>query len=224
MASLRKLYLLGGAGALESTVSEFAAACGGAGRRVALLLQGGPRSTTFLPTYTNPMQASGLVVDVVTPDHRGDLDIRAALAVLATADGIFVGGGHTLTYRGHYADGEVAEAIRERYADGVPYAGISAGALIAMQHCIPDEEGLAIMSGLNLLRNELVAVHYTEQKALTSLIRAMRNTGISTAWAMDDSGCAVFENEQYSGMLGSGVYRVRLLGSGAGSFTIQRMG
>lgn len=224
MVPLRKMYLLGGMGALENTALDFSSACGGTGRRVALLLQGGPRSADFLPTYTQPLKAAGLEVDVVTPDQRGDLDIRAALAVLAAADGILVGGGHTITYRGLYADGEVADAIRERYAEGVPYAGLSAGAMIAVQHCIPDEEGLAIMSGLNLLRNELVAVHYTEQKALTPLIRAMRNTGISTAWAMDDGGCAIFENEQYTGMLGSGVYRIRLLGSGAGSFTIQRMG
>jgi cyanophycinase len=211
-------------GAIASVAGEFAEACGGAGKRVALLLQGSPRMAEYLANYINPLKAGGLSVEVIASNNRGDLDIQTAVRKLREADGVFVGGGHTITYRGLYADSEVGEVIRDLYENGRPYAGLSAGAVIAMQHCIPDEEGLAIMAGLGLLKNELVAVHYSEQKALTPLIRAMRNTGLQTAWAMDETGCAVFENEVYSGMLGNGVYRVRLLSLSGGSFTIQRMG
>ncbi|GAA2174361.1 hypothetical protein GCM10009846_20010 [Agrococcus versicolor] len=48
---------------------------------------------------------------------------------LAGADGIFVGGGLTPGY--HAAIMPAAQAIRELVADGTPYAGFSAGAMIA---------------------------------------------------------------------------------------------
>lgn len=50
-------------------------------------------------------------------------------ADLAGADGIFVGGGLTPGY--HEAVMPAAQAIRELVADGTPYAGFSAGAMIA---------------------------------------------------------------------------------------------
>lgn len=50
-------------------------------------------------------------------------------ADLADADGIFVGGGLTPGY--HEAVMPAAQAIRELVADGTPYAGFSAGAMIA---------------------------------------------------------------------------------------------
>ena len=76
-------------------------------------------------------------------DHRDDLskhdcDVRfVQLAAdraldasdLAGADGIFVGGGLTPGY--HEAVMPAAQAIRELVADGTPYAGFSAGAMIA---------------------------------------------------------------------------------------------
>jgi cyanophycinase len=50
-------------------------------------------------------------------------------ADLTGADGIFVGGGLTPGY--HAAIMPAAQAIRELVADGTPYAGFSAGAMIA---------------------------------------------------------------------------------------------
>lgn len=48
---------------------------------------------------------------------------------LVGADGVFVGGGLTPGY--HAAVMPAAQAIRELVADGTPYAGLSAGAMIA---------------------------------------------------------------------------------------------
>jgi dipeptidase E len=61
--------------------------------------------------------------------HRHDA--AGQLALLAGADGIFVGGGETFVLLGElYRTGQL-ELIRARVAAGVPYAGSSAGANVA---------------------------------------------------------------------------------------------
>ncbi len=56
-------------------------------------------------------------------------DRRLDASDLVGADGVFVGGGLTPGY--HEAVMPAAQAIRELVADGTPYAGFSAGAMIA---------------------------------------------------------------------------------------------
>lgn len=61
--------------------------------------------------------------------HRHD--VAGQLALLAGADGIFIGGGETFVLLGElYRTGQL-ELIRARVAAGVPYAGSSAGANVA---------------------------------------------------------------------------------------------
>lgn len=61
--------------------------------------------------------------------HRHDA--TGAKALLASADGIFIGGGETFVLLGElYRTGQL-ELIRQRVAAGVPYGGSSAGANVA---------------------------------------------------------------------------------------------
>ena len=61
--------------------------------------------------------------------HRHD--VAGQLALLAGADGIFIGGGETFVLLGElYRTGQL-ELIRARVAAGVPYGGSSAGANVA---------------------------------------------------------------------------------------------
>jgi dipeptidase E len=61
--------------------------------------------------------------------HRHDA--AGALALLGSADGIFIGGGETFVLLGElYRTGQL-ELIRQRVAAGVPYGGSSAGANVA---------------------------------------------------------------------------------------------
>ena len=66
---------------------------------------------------------------VVTSLHRRDA--AGAIALLETADGIFVGGGETFVVLGElYRTGQL-EVIRRRVLAGVPFGGTSAGANVA---------------------------------------------------------------------------------------------
>jgi cyanophycinase-like exopeptidase len=75
----------------------------------------------------------------------GGHDAKIALLLQGGATGIFIGGGHTPTYHRLYATEPVRGVIRERYEERIPVAGVSAGALIALDPCVltPDETGEA---------------------------------------------------------------------------------
>jgi cyanophycinase len=74
--------------------------------------------------------------DSIAPDEQGVLDLDAVSAKLREATGIFIGGGHTPTYHQLYVTEPIRGMIQERYREGVPVAGVSAGALIALQVCV----------------------------------------------------------------------------------------
>lgn len=69
---------------------------------------------------------AALGLDLVSV-HRAD-DPRAAVA---TADGIFIGGGNTFRLLDSLYEHRLIDLIRERVAAGVPYLGSSAGSIVA---------------------------------------------------------------------------------------------
>lgn len=226
----RLLFLLGGSEiAYEAVADVYIPAAGGAGAIVALLMQGGPDwQTRFLPRYLPAWQRHG-VHDVrpIVPGADGRLDIAAALAILQAATGIFIGGGHTATYHRLFATEPIRTAIRDRYAAGVPVAGISAGALLlpAITLLRPDESyggELETAPGLDLLPDTLVGVHFTEWGNESNVRQAMQQARLTTAWGIDEPVCALFTDERFTCTIGQGgyVYRLQMQDFAAGTCTI----
>ena len=98
-------------------------------KQVALVLH------ASLPAERDRMEArlqqafAHLGVPAAVSLHRRDA--AGAKALLADADGIFIGGGETFVLLGElYRTGQLA-VIRQRVAAGVPYGGSSAGANVA---------------------------------------------------------------------------------------------
>jgi cyanophycinase len=104
--------------------------------------------------------------------------------------------------------------IRERYQEGVPVAGLSAGALIAVEVCVflPKAEGdpYRIVPGLGLSNDILVGVHFSDRQALPELLEAMAKAQTNTGWGIDGSACAVFENGSFKGVIGQSVYEITM--------------
>ena len=89
---------------------------------VAVLLLDQGRLEEFLPSYAEGLGPDVDVLPVpLSPDRP--------LAALPDADGILVGGGWTPGY--HAALLPVARTVRGRVVGGTPYAGFSAGAMVA---------------------------------------------------------------------------------------------
>lgn len=209
----RQLFLLGGSAAFDVAAEEFVPASGGRSARIALLLQGGRDWQTYVPDYVRAWKARGASrYDVIAPDDAGRLNVDDVAAKLASATGIFIGGGRTATYRRLYATEPVRAILRERYARGVPLAGCSAGALIAPRVCAfhpgEDDAGARVVEGLGLLDDLLVAVHFTADNALQHLLDAMTATRTRHAWGVDDAACVVFENEKFARVLGRAAYEI----------------
>jgi cyanophycinase len=103
--------------------------------------------------------------------------------------------------------------IRARCESGVPFAGISAGALIAPKKNVywegeVEDQDLRVFSGLGLAEGFVVDVHFTEWHRLPRLLEAMKKTGILHGWGIDEGACAVFQDGRFAGVIGRGVYRV----------------
>lgn len=204
----RLAFLLDGIQACEIMADEFLAAAGGQDARIALLLQGGERTRQYLPTYTEPWERRGVhKVDLVVPGPDGNLDFHQTTTILQTASGICIGGGQTPTYHHLYASEPISSLIRERHSQGAPFAGLSAGALLAMEICyFPAEEvadqTLHIVSGLNLVKNLVIGVHFPKLAASPELVEVMAHTKTSHGLGTGDSACAVFDRGSFSGILG----------------------
>ena len=210
----RVAYLIGGSPAFAVTAPEFVTAAGGSDARIALLMQGGPDWQKYVPEYTNPWLEQGVShYDVIVPGADGKLDLQNVLPTLQQATGIFVGGGHTPTYHLLYATEPVRSIIRQQYEKGIPFAGVSAGALIACEYGLfsaaeSSDGALHVVKSLGLLHDLVIGVHFSELNALPDMLEAMARTKIAGGWGIDEAACAVFQDGRFKKALGQDVYRI----------------
>ena len=207
------LFLLSSRPGFDIAAEEFVPAAGGNKASIALLLfSNNDKTPKYVGEYAEPWLKRGVVkYDVVLPDVSGVLDIEDAKRKINRATGIFIGGGTMERYRELFATEPIAQLIRHKYEQGVPVAGCSAGALIAMEHCLLydyDSDKLDIKPGLGLLREPVIEVHFSERDRLNPLLKAMKLTGIKRGLGIDDSACAVFENGELARVLCKSVYEI----------------
>jgi cyanophycinase len=217
MADRKTVFLLGGGSTmLDAAASPFIEAAGGRGALPVLLLAGGAGWEAHLPAYVQPWMREGIRrYHVIVPSKGGVLDLEETSARLREATGIMIGGGPTPVYQHLYATEPVRSLIRQRYEQGAPVAGISAGAPIVPDICAipPEDTGEAVVriaGGLGLIRNLIVGVHFTEWNALPHVVEAMAETRTPAGLGIDEPGCAVFEEGRLVRILGGPVYRIAL--------------
>jgi len=216
MTTSRLLYLLGGSTAYEAFADEFVTASGGHDARIAVLAQTGEGWEKHKAEITQPWTRRGVTqYEPIVSGENGLLNLELASAVLYRATGIFIGGGHTPTYHRLFATEPVRTIIRERYQDGIPVAGVSAGALISLEICqlTQDETGsdkLQIVQGLGLAKGFVIGVHFTEWNALSEVLEVMSKTRTMVGLGIDEPACAVCENENFTKVLGRSVHKIEM--------------
>jgi cyanophycinase len=215
MAVRNLLFLLGGGSSIFDMVAEeFVPAAGGSEATIALLLAGAAGWEDFLPEYTRPWTRRGVPrYEVIVPAANGALDLDAVSAKLRAATGIFIGGGDTTVYHRLYATEPIQGIIRECYQKGGPLAGLSAGALIVPEMCAipPEDTGDAsarIVTGLGLVSDLIVGVHFSEWNALPHVLEVMAETRTRVGLGIDEAACAVLEDGQLKRVLGQSVYKI----------------
>ncbi len=207
---------MGGSAALPCALREFAEECGGRSARVAILMQGGDRSHLYLKEYTEPLNRGGAgEVSVIMGDGKGGLDQDGAERKIAHSAGIFICGGKTPVYPAMYGPEGIGSVICDKFLDGVPVGGVSAGALMLPSVCaIPPEdtgaESVSLRPGLGLIEDLIVGVHFSEWNALPHVLAAMSCTRTVLGLGLDQAGCAVLKDGEIVRHLGSGVHVVEM--------------
>lgn len=223
----RKLFLLGGSPAYDIAASDFVAA---AGEQVAIaaLVQTNAGWQEHGVEITQPWQQRGVSrIMPVAPEDDGNLNIENATRILQQATGIFIGGGHTPTYHRLFVLPPLGPIIQQRYWQGVPVAGVSAGALVALEICplTSDETGgdcLAIVPGLELARGFVIGVHFTERNALPEVLEVMAQTRTPIGYGIDEPACIVCENGRLTRTLGKSVHQIEMLDFDTRSYHVSR--
>lgn len=208
----RKLFLFGGVPAMAA-LPAFIAAAGGPSAHIAILglhRQGWERHARPGHEPLLSMLDNGHA-QLVTADDDGYLDIESICAVLQKATGIYITGGHTPTYRRLYATEPIRSIIRDRYFTGIPYAGLSAGALLAQDTCIFSSEYYQleeseIVPGLGLLPGQVIEVHCDDPQRMMRLQTNMAQLGLPGI-GINQDGCALFQNEIFIRMLNGSACR-----------------
>jgi cyanophycinase-like exopeptidase len=160
--------------------------------------------------------AAGAAIDLhLTAGRPGE---PIGLDAIADVDGIAVGGGVVEDVRAGLEP--VFDELRRLVADGVPYLGISAGAMIAAEGSLgggsriggvvvspefPGEEGyeLEIETGIGLV-DVAIEVHVAQRGVLSRVIAAVESGMIAGALGID---------ERTSLIVGDGALRVEGTGS-----------
>lgn len=229
MAAKRRLFLLGGTPTYKVYADEFVAAAGGHNAVMAVLAQTRAGWEKYKVEIIQPwIEREVFHYIAITPDENGLLDGESADLALRNATGIFICGGNTPTYHQLFASEPLRTIIRQRYQMGVPVAGISAGALIALKFCqlTPDEtkeEGLRIVQGLGLAQDFVIGVHYSEWQALPEVLEVMSQTKTKIGFGIDESACLVCEDGKFARFLGQSVFQIEMTDFDKRTYTVRRL-
>jgi cyanophycinase len=218
MTQKTRLYLLGGSPAYAVYADDFVAASGGNSARIAALAQTRTGWEKHKSEIIAPWKQRGVThYELIAPNEEGMFDTEKAIGLLKNSTGIFISGGHTPTYHKLFAAEPIRSTIQARYQQGIPVAGVSAGALISMEKCqlTTNETGkdcIEIVEGLSLAKGFVIGVHFaeTEGEALSKMLDTMKTTRIEVGIGIDEPACVVCENGEILKVLGKSVHRIEM--------------
>jgi dipeptidase E len=161
-----------------------------------------PYFNSFRKTYTSVFDIKADVALLT----RNEMTIEHIQEKIKAADLIYVGGGDTKLLLELWAETGVDKMLAEAYYEGVPIAGLSAGAICWFERLYTDydiirgESGdYKIMDGLGIIKG-FVSPHYDLRAEFDSIVQ---DVGIP-ALALENNSAAVFINEVLAGALTSG--------------------
>ncbi|BDI23284.1 Type 1 glutamine amidotransferase-like domain-containing protein [Herbiconiux sp. L3-i23] len=230
------VHLVGGGwGDAPGVYERFVAEC--AERAEATGYAGKPRIAVIVVRDGDGLEHAAKLVAGLT--HVGAVDERvtvlvegfpASVDILDEVDGVFVGGGLTPAY--HRSLEPIFARLRELVADGVPYLGFSAGAMIAAERAVlggwrigdvevaPEEtseelDEVTIAPGIGLV-DLTVDVHAAQWGTLSRVVAAAAAGLIDGAVAIDE-GTSLIVGPQGALVVGTGnVWRVSPADGGVG--------
>jgi cyanophycinase len=234
----RSLFLFGDQHeTFTETSRPFLAAAGGASARIAVFTTGGPAAAPYVDRITAPWLAQGVAVVTLGLEEGGAPPSPPLVSALRECTAIFMCGGDTRAYQGLYVASPLCDVIRARYVAGVPFAGVSAGALLAAEVCAvwgglvvtgtneyyvcyrgyydeaEEDIQLRLAAGLGLIQDCVFEPHFSEHGGFPRLVAVMEQTTSTHGWGLDEPICWAIQDEQFVQVLGRGrLYHLVRLG------------
>ncbi|MFC4699534.1 cyanophycinase [Glaciecola siphonariae] len=148
--------------------------------------------------------------------ERADAQNPSYVKTLEKSTGIFVTGGNQLRLSTILGGTPIARAIRQLNAQGVHYAGTSAGAAIVSQHMItggntgivPTEDGVNLAPGMGLINTIVVDQHFNQRNRLARLLSAVSYNPFLIGIGLDEDTAAFIDHNNVFTTVGSGAITV----------------
>ena len=134
--------------------------------------------------------------------ERTDAQKPEYVKTLEKSTGIFITGGNQLRLSTILGGTPIAQTIRQLNAQGVNYAGTSAGAAIVSQHMIiggstgivPTEDGVNLSPGMGLVNTIVVDQHFNERNRLARLLSAVSYNPFLVGIGLDEDTAAFIDH------------------------------
>lgn len=232
---IRQLFLFGDQqDNFAETSRPFIESAGGNSARVAMLTASGEKAPPYVERITAPWREIGVEIVVVGPKKHGGELTEQMVHDLKACTGIFMCGGDTRQYERLYSSSLLKQVICDMYEAGIPYAGVSAGALMAADKCatwggivkeacneyyvryrgcydgVVGDIGLQLGTGLGLIDDCVFEPHFAELGGFPRLLTVMERTGVAHGFGLDEPICLSIEEGRSKRVLGRGrLYYVR---------------
>ncbi|WP_420935635.1 cyanophycinase [Alteromonas sp. A081] len=148
--------------------------------------------------------------------ERVDAQNEEYVKTLEKSTGIFVTGGNQLRLSTILGGTPIAKTIRQLNAQGVHYAGTSAGAAIVSQHMItggntgivPTEDGVNLAPGMGLINTIVLDQHFNQRNRLSRLLSAVSYNPFLIGVGLDEDTAAFINPDNEFTVVGSGAITV----------------
>lgn len=149
-------------------------------------------------------------------NERSDAQKPEYVKTLEKSTGIFITGGNQLRLSTILGGTPIAKAVRQLNAQGVHYAGTSAGAAIVSQHMItggstgvvPTENGVNLAPGMGLINTIVVDQHFNERNRFARLLSAVSYNPFLVGIGLDENTAAFIDHNNVFTTVGSGAITV----------------
>ena len=166
----------------------------------------------YMPKYTSALEEYNMNDFHLLP--LSTTPIEQVMNCLKISSGIIIGGGDTNAYADYLVETPIAISIKDRFQEGAPVAGFSAGALISPNICvispkdIPQNE-FQYRKGLGLIEDHLFAVHFSEWNDEDHLRNAVNKIKAASNYGIDEKTGTYFLNGHLDSIEGNGVYSIK---------------
>lgn len=200
----------------QEILSKFVEICGAADAIITVIPTASQLDDTG-PRYQKIFEDLGAKTTYSLPiTERSDAQSPEYLSTLEKSTGIFITGGNQLRLSTILGGTPIAQSIRKLNAQGVHYAGTSAGAAIVSQHMItggstgvvPTEGGVNLAPGMGLINTVVVDQHFNQRNRLARLLSAVSYNPFLIGIGLDEDTAAFIDHNNVFTTVGSGAITV----------------